>query len=40
MSVLPFFGAAGTTDEGYMVVPDGRGLLLHSTTAKRNWNHI
>ena len=29
LRVLPFFGAAGTEAEGYMMVPDGSGALIH-----------
>jgi len=28
ISLLPFFGASGQEDEGYMVVPDGSGSLI------------
>ena len=28
LSVLPYFGAAGTTDEGYLFVPEGGGALI------------
>lgn len=29
LRVLPFFGAAGTQAEGYMMVPDGSGALIY-----------
>ncbi len=29
VSLLPFMGAAGTGDEGYLVIPDGSGALIH-----------
>ena len=29
VSLLPFMGAAGAQDEGYLVVPDGSGALIH-----------
>lgn len=28
LSLLPYFGAAGTTDEGYLFVPEGGGALI------------
>lgn len=29
VSLLPFMGAAGSDDEGYLVIPDGCGALIH-----------
>lgn len=29
ISLLPFMGAAGSGDEGYLVIPDGCGALIH-----------
>ena len=29
VSLLPFMGAAGSDDEGYLVIPDGSGALIH-----------
>lgn len=34
LSVLPFFGAAGEKHNGYMVVPDGSGSLIHLNNGK------
>ena len=34
VSVLPYFGSAGTTDEGYMIVPDGSGGLINFNNGK------
>ncbi|OBZ19375.1 hypothetical protein A8L34_07680 [Bacillus sp. FJAT-27264] len=34
ISVLPYFGAAGTKDQGYMFVPDGSGSLIHLNNNK------
>lgn len=34
ISVLPYFGAAGTQDQGYMFVPDGSGSLIHLNNNK------
>lgn len=33
-SVLPYFGAGGRTDEGYMVVPDGSGAVIRYNNGK------
>jgi len=29
VSLLPFMGAAGSDDEGYLIIPDGSGALIH-----------
>ena len=29
VSLLPFMGAAGSDDEGYLIIPDGCGALIH-----------
>ncbi len=29
VSLLPFMGAAGSDDEGYLIIPDGTGALIH-----------
>ena len=34
ISLLPFFGASGTSDEGYTFVPDGSGSLIHFNNGK------
>ncbi len=34
VEVLPFFGAAGVNDEGYMLVPDGSGALIRLNNGK------
>lgn len=34
MTVLPMFGAAGTSDEGYMLVPEGGGALINFNNGK------
>lgn len=34
LSVLPFFGAADEEQDGYMVVPDGSGSLIHLNSGK------
>lgn len=36
ISVLPYFGAAGTDQEGYMLVPEGGGALIHYNNGKTN----
>lgn len=34
ISFLPFFGAAGTSDNGYFLVPDGSGALINFNNGK------
>lgn len=34
IDVLPFFGAAGTQEQGYMLVPDGSGSLIYLNNNK------
>ena len=34
LTLLPFFGAAGTQEEGYMLVPDGCGALINLNNGK------
>ena len=34
IQLLPFFGAAGTAEEGDLVVPDGSGALIHFNNGK------
>ncbi|MHA7965272.1 DUF5696 domain-containing protein [Paenibacillus sp. CAU 1782] len=34
LSLLPFFGASGLQDEGYSLVPDGSGSLIHFNNEK------
>jgi hypothetical protein len=34
LSLLPFFGASGLTDEGYTLVPDGSGSLIRFNNGK------
>ncbi len=36
IDVLPYFGAAGIGDEGYMLVPDGSGGLIYLNSGKTN----
>lgn len=38
LSVLPFFGAGGTEDEGYMIVPEGGGALIRFNNGKTSQN--
>ncbi|MCD8501071.1 MAG: DUF5696 domain-containing protein, partial [Bacillaceae bacterium] len=37
LQVLPFFGAANESKEGYMLVPDGSGALIHLNNEKSNY---
>lgn len=34
VEILPFFSAAGLDDEGYILVPDGSGALIHLNNGK------
>lgn len=36
-SLLPYFGAGGPEDDGYMLVPDGSGALIRYNTTKSNY---
>lgn len=36
IDVLPYFGAASTAEEGYMLVPDGSGGLIYLNNGKTN----
>ncbi|MHB1485293.1 MAG: DUF5696 domain-containing protein [Saccharofermentanales bacterium] len=36
LSLLPFFGAAGTDKAGYMFIPDGAGALINFNNGKLN----
>ena len=36
LTILPFFGAGGLDDEGYMLVPDGSGALINFNNGKNN----
>lgn len=38
MSVLPFFGAAGTDKNGYLFIPDGCGALIYLNSNKSGIN--
>ena len=38
LSVLPYFGAAGTQDEGYMFVPEGGGSIIYFNNGKTKQN--
>ncbi|MHB1485234.1 MAG: DUF5696 domain-containing protein [Saccharofermentanales bacterium] len=35
VSVMPFFGAAGTDKKGYMLIPDGSGALINLNNGKQ-----
>ncbi len=37
ISVLPYFGAAGTKEEGYMLIPDGSGALIEFNNQKASY---
>ncbi len=42
LDLLPFFGAAGVDAEGYILVPDGSGALIHLNNGKSDapiYNH-
>ena len=34
VALLPFMGAAGSDDEGYLIIPDGSGALIHFNTGR------
>ena len=36
ISLLPYFGAGGVKDEGYLIVPDGSGALIYFNNGKQN----
>ncbi|MGN0507193.1 MAG: DUF5696 domain-containing protein [Lachnospiraceae bacterium] len=38
LSLLPYFGAAGTQDEGYLLVPEGGGALITFNNGKTSQN--
>ncbi|MCL2693912.1 MAG: DUF5696 domain-containing protein, partial [Oscillospiraceae bacterium] len=38
LSLLPYFGAGGLNDEGFMFVPDGSGALINFNNGKNNQN--
>lgn len=38
LNVLPFFGAAGTLENGYMVVPEGGGAIINFNNGKTAQN--
>lgn len=37
ISLLPFFGAGGLQEEGYLFVPDGSGALIHFNNGKSSY---
>ena len=37
ISILPYFGAAGVEDEGYMLIPDGSGALIEFNNQKASY---
>ena len=39
LSVLPYFGAAGTNDEGYMFIPEGGGSIIYFNNGKTKQNN-
>ena len=39
LSVLPYFGAAGTKDEGYMFIPEGGGSIIYFNNGKTRQNN-
>ncbi len=38
VTVLPMFGAAGVDEEGFMLIPEGGGALIHYNNGKLNQN--
>lgn len=38
LTILPMFGAAGTADEGYMMVPEGGGAIINYNNGKLSQN--
>jgi len=38
LSVLPYFGAAGTSDNGYMLIPEGGGSIINFNNGKTKQN--
>jgi hypothetical protein len=36
LSLLPYFGAGGKDDKGYMLVPDGSGALIYFNNGRQN----
>ena len=38
LSVLPYFGAAGPQDEGYMLIPEGGGSIINFNNGKTKQN--
>lgn len=40
MDVLPFFGAGGLKDEGYMFIPDGCGTIINFNNGKKQYDAI
>lgn len=39
LTILPFFGAGGTEDEGYMLIPEGGGALISFNNGKTSQNN-
>lgn len=39
LSVLPYFGAGGTSSEGYMLVPEGGGAVINFNNGKTRQNN-
>ena len=37
ISILPYFGAAGLEDSGYMLIPDGSGALINFNNQKASY---
>ncbi len=38
IKMLPYFGAGATTDEGYLLVPDGNGAIINFNNGKTSQN--